>query len=230
MDTAATGTRTAAHVIELKDPRFISSTFGFFALALLLTGVGTSLGFVLMNSNPEVFANPAIFYGAIILELILAFTSRAWSRRLPFGYAMFSFFALLSGFTLVPILMMAGAMGGIVMIAKALFASVSVFMAAALYGWTTNRNLLGMGGFLMMTLIGVIIMGVLGIFFPWNNITELVVSGFIIVLFAGFTMYDIQMIQRGPLTNPLLAAIALYLSFINIFVAVLRFMIAMGRD
>jgi len=224
-------TQSYDNTLQVKDPSFLSSTFGFFALALLSTAVGTWGGFMLMGSNPQLFTNPFVFYGAIVVELILAFTSHSWSRNLPSGYAMFVLFTLLSGFTLVPLLALAGATGGAMFIAKALFASVSVFLAAALYGWTTQRNLLGMGGFLMMTLFGVIILGILGIFFPWNNTVELVVSGFTILLFAGFTMYDMQMIQRGPLTNPLLAAIALYLSFINIFVSVLRFMIAMsGRD
>jgi len=217
--------------IQTSNPDFLASTMGFFALALLITGSGTFAGFYLWGSNPELFNNPMIFYGAIVVELILVFTSHTWSQRLPMGYLMFALFALLSGFTMVPILAFAGAAGGAAMIGKALFSSVAVFLAAALYGWTTHRNLLGMGGFLMMALIGVIILGILGIFFPWGNTMEIIVSGFAVLLFAGFAMYDMQRIKGANYLNPLVAAIGLYLSFINIFISILRLMIAMGgRD
>jgi len=219
-----------SHVVEIKDPGFMSTTFGFFALALLITAGGTFSGLYLMSSNPAVFNNPLIFYGAVIVELILVFTSHAWSRNLPFGYGMFSLFAFLSGFTLVPILVFAGAAGGAALIVKALISSVSVFAAAALYGWVTHRNLQGMGGFLMMALVGVIIMSILGIFFPWNNAMEIGISGFTILLFAGFTMYDVQRLQRSEVLNPLLAAISLYLNFINLFVSMLRLLTALNRD
>jgi len=220
---------THSHVIDVNDPKFLSSAFGYFALALLMTAGGAFLGFWMLANNPNLIVNPFILYGAIIAELVLVFTSHLWSRNLPFGYGMFMLFSLLSGFTLMPILLLAGATGGAAIIIKALISSVSVFAAAALYGWTTDRNLVGMGGFLMMTLFGLIVLGILGIFFPWSNTIELVVSGFTVVLFAGFTMVDIQRIQKTPGLNPLLAAMSLYLNFINIFTSILRFMMAMNN-
>lgn len=218
------------NAIDLKSPGFMGSVFGFFALALLVTTSGTFTGFWLAGTNPALFSNPVLFYGAIILELIMAFTAHRWSREVPLGYAVFGFFAFLSGFTLVPILAVAGAVGGAMMIVKALFASVCVFAAAGLYGWTTKTNLLGMGGFLFMALIGLIAISVLGIFIPWSNTMEMVISGGAILLFSGFVMYDIQVLQRTNLANPLLGAILLYINFINIFVSILRFMLAFGRD
>lgn len=217
------------NAVNVQEPGFLASVFGYFALALLITAGGTFGGFWLAGNNPEVFTNPVIFYGAIVVELILAFTAHSWSKNLPFGYGMFTFFALLSGFTLVPLLALAGATAGAVMIGKALFATVCVFAACAIYGWTTKRTLLGMGGFLFMALIGLIVISVLGIFFPWGNTMELVISGAGILLFSGFVMYDIQLLQRTNLVNPLLGAIFLYISFINLFAMILRFMLAMGN-
>jgi FtsH-binding integral membrane protein len=170
-----------------------------------------------------------LIWVVIIAELALAFTAHKWSATLPMGYWLFSLFAFLSGLTLVPILAMAGAIGGATIIMRALVASVSVFAAAALYGHVTNRNLLGMRGFLMMSLFGVIAISILGIFIPWSNSFEIIISGGIVVLFAGFTMYDIQLIKSHPGLNPLLAAILLYINFINIFTAILRLLIAFNR-
>ena len=216
--------------IEIQKPGYLSAVFGFFGLALLVTASGVFSGFWFASSYPEIFSNPLLYYGAIITELILAFTAHSWSKKLPVGYLMFFLFAFLSGFTLVPILALAGAIGGATMIGKALFSSVCVFTAAALFGWTTEKNLIGIGGFLFMALMGLIVVSVLGIFFPWNNTMELVVSGFGVLLFSGFVIYDIQVLQRTQLINPLLGALMLYINFINIFVSVLRFMIALGRE
>jgi len=219
------------HALNSYESGYLASVYGYFALALLITAAGTFGGFWLAGNNPELFVNPAIFYGAIVIELILAFTAHAWSRNLPFGYGMFIVYALLSGFTLVPLLALAGATGGAMMIVKALFAATCVFVACAAYGAVTNRNILGMGGFLFMAIMGLIAISIIGIFIPWGNTMEIIVSGAGILIFSGFVMYDIQVIQRTNLASPLLGAIMLYISFIGLFANVLRFMIAFGgRD
>ena len=220
---------SSPQVAAVSDPSFLSTTFAFFGLALAVTCTGVYAGFLMMVSSPELFSNPLVFYGAVLVELILVFTSRSWSERLPFGYALFALFALLSGFTLVPILLVAGAAGGVTLVFKALISTVSVFGAAALYGWTTHRNLQGLGGFLFMALIGLIVMGIVSIFLPWSNTLEMVVAGVTIVIFAGFTMVDVQRLQRFQTGNPLIAAIALYLNFINLFISILRLMMAFGN-
>ncbi len=218
-------------VITIQDPGFFASTMGYFALALLITCGGTFGGFSLLSAFPELFMNPLVFYGAFAAEILLVWTSRSWSKNLPLGYGMFVLYATLSGFTLVPILALAGAVGGVGMIMKALFASVCVFGACALYGWTTHRNLQGMGGFLMMSLLGLITVSILGIFFPWSNTMEMVVAGTGVLIFSGFTMYDLQNLQKGMYSNALVAAIHLYLDFINLFVSLLRLMLAFtSRD
>lgn len=216
-------------VITVKDSSFLSTTLAFFALALMITAVGTYTGFFLISS--EMIMNPAFYYLAIIGELILVITANSWSQKLPFGYGMFALFAFLSGFTLVPILGFAGAVGGAPLIMKALISSVSVFTAAALYGWTTHRSLQGLRGFLMMSLIGILLLSLLSFFFPWNNSMELIVSSVTVLIFAGFTMVDIQNLENNYLKNPLLSAISLYLNFINLFTSIVRILIAMkGRD
>jgi uncharacterized protein len=219
--------RHHGQTVETKSPGFMSATFALFGLSLLVSSGGVFFGFFLSQAYPAVFANPIVFYGAMIVELILIFTSHKWSDSLPLGYGMFGLFAFLSGLTLVPILAMAGAVGGATLIFRALIASTATFGAAALFGRVTSVDLSGMRGFLMTALIGLIIMSVLGIFIPWGNTMEIVVSGGMIILFAGFTMYDIQKIKTMPGLNPLMAAIRLYLDFINLFIGFLRLLMAL---
>lgn len=204
----------------------VSGAFAFFAVGLLISALGVWVG---IQFAPQFALNRGLMYGAMIIELILIFTTHAWSNKYPLGYGMFALFTFLSGITLVPILLVAGAVGGMAIVMRALIASAATFGACALYARTTTRNLLGLGGVLFIALIGLIIMSVIGIFIPWNNTTEMFVSGALILVFAGFTMYDIQTITRIPGINPLVAGIRLYLDFINLFVAFLRLFIAFNN-
>jgi len=80
----------------------------------------------------------------------------------------------------------------------------------------------------MMSLIGMIITGIIGIFIPWGNSIELVYSWFGVVLFAGFTMYDIQKLKKYPENMYIQAALQLYLDIFNLFLYILR-AISAGR-
>ena len=213
--------------IDLSKPGFLSGAFAFFGLALLMSALGVWVGF---TYAPFLFVSRGMMFAAIAVELILVFTVRIWSNKYPLGYWMFTLFAFISGLTLVPILAMAGAVGGIALVLRALVASTATFGACALYARVTTRNLLGMGGFLMISLVGLIVMGIIGIFIPWNSGMEIVFSGAAILIFSGFTMYDIQRISKMPKMSSLLAGMRLYLDFINLFVSFLRLLIAFGRD
>jgi len=209
---------------------FISKVFLFFGGAIGLSALGVWGGLLLAQSNPELFMNPVIFYGAIVVELILAFSVGIWSKKLPMGYVIFSAFALLSGFTLAPLLFLAGAIGGVSIILKAFIATVCMFAASALFGWATKKDLSSMGGILFTTLIGLIVVGILNIFIQ-SSVLEITLSGVGVVLFSAFTAYDIQNIKsRYPDHMFLAAAMGLYLSFINLFVSILRLLLAFAQD
>lgn len=222
-----TGSDRSEMPARMVNPSMLSGAFTFFGLALAVSAVGVWLGF---EYFAVVFQTQGAMFAAIAVQLVLAFTSHIWSAKLPFGYFMFALFALITGLTLVPILALAGSVGGSALILKGLLATTATFLACALYAKTTQRNLLGMGGFLMMSLVGLIIISILGIFWPWNSTMEIIVSSFSIILFAGFTMYDVQRVMATPGLNPLLAGISLYLNFINLFISFLRLLIAMRGD
>ena len=81
-----------------------------------------------------------------------------------------------------------------------------------------------------MGLIGLIITGVIGIFLPWGNTMEMVYSGFGVLLFSAYTMYDFQKIKAYPADAAIDAALAIYLDIFNLFLMVLRFLMSMNRN
>lgn len=117
-------------------------------------------------------------------------------------------------------------------IARAFFITAIVFGSMSMVGYTTKRDLTGMGHFMMMGLWGVIIASVLNIFLHSSGL-QLVVSILCVVIFTGLTAYDTQMIKglyyqaasdRTYLAKAaIMAALRLYLDFINLFIQMLQF-------
>jgi len=115
-------------------------------------------------------------------------------------------------------------------IAKVFFITAATFGAMSLYGYTTKRDLTGMGNFLMMGLIGLVIASIINIFF-YNGMLEFIISIVGVLIFTGLTAYDTQKIKESyseaygadVLTkNAVMGALSLYLDFINLFMMLLR--------
>jgi FtsH-binding integral membrane protein len=216
-------------VIKAAEPTFLSKVMFFFGLALLTSAAGSFVGFNYWI--PLFIANPAIIWMLFAAELMLMFTARLWSARKPVNYILFVLFAFVTGLTLVPILVSTiMEFGGPALIIKALLATTLTFAAAAILGWVTGRNLMGLSGFLFFSLLGMIIVSLVGIFIPWGNTFEMVFSGFGVVIFGAYTMYDIQRLKIFPDDRPIDAALMLYLDIFNLFIYILRLMSAGRRN
>jgi len=175
----------AAQRLEEFAPTFFGKVMFYFALAILVSTVGVWFGFTYLL---EMFiANQSLIWVVFIAELALIITSSKWSTKRPINYILFSLFALLTGITITPLLLMATVIGGIGIVIKALLATFLMFTAAGVIGYTTKKSLEGMRGFLFISLIGMIIVGVIGIFIPWGSTFEMIYAGIGVLLFTGDT-------------------------------------------
>lgn len=215
---------TLSHAVPQSDT-FFGRVMGYFAYAVGLTAVGTFYAPFFLAGKPA-----WIMYALFAVALGLTFSAQWWMQKRPMNMVIFSALAVIMGITVYPLLSLAGAVGGIGLIAQALFASTAMFVAAGIIGATTKKDLSGMGKFLMLAIIGLIIVSVLQIFFH-STMMEFVISGVGIILFSAWTAYDFQQIQHYPDNMAMEAGFSLYLNFFNLFTSVLRFMLAfMGDD
>jgi FtsH-binding integral membrane protein len=118
-------------------------------------------------------------------------------------------------------------------ITRVFFITAASFGALSLYGYTTKRDLTGMGSFLLMGLFGIIIASVVNIFVA-SSMLQFIVSVVGVLIFAGLTAWDTQrlkndyiygyaaqggdMAERAAITG----ALSLYLNFINLFTLLLQ--------
>ncbi|MDC9822357.1 Bax inhibitor-1/YccA family protein [Devosia sp. ZB163] len=115
-------------------------------------------------------------------------------------------------------------------IAKVFFISAATFGAMSLYGYTTKRDLTGIGNFLIMGLIGLIIASIVNIFLA-SSMLEFAISAIGVLIFVGLTAYDTQKIKESYdeglgsevlHKSAVMGALSLYLDFINLFLMLLR--------
>jgi uncharacterized protein len=118
-------------------------------------------------------------------------------------------------------------------IVQVFFITAATFGALSLYGYTTRRDLSGMGSFLFMGLIGIIIASLVNLFLHLSAL-QFVISIVGVLVFAGLTAWDTQRLkneyiygyasaggdvaERAAITG----ALSLYLNFINLFTLLLQ--------
>ena len=173
--------------------------------------------------------NPDILWGLIIAELVLVIALSAAINKLSLSVAtiMFILYSLVNGVTLsfIFVLYEWGTITTVFLITAAMFG------AMALFGYTTKKDLSGIGRFLLMALIGIIIATVVNIFVKSESF-DLILSYVGVLIFAGLTAYDTQKIKEmcynvdyadaSAQKLALLGALSLYLDFINLFLYLLR--------
>lgn len=117
-------------------------------------------------------------------------------------------------------------------IATTFFATAAAFAGLSLYGYTTKKDLSGFGTFLIMGLIGILVAMLINIFVG-STVLQLAISILGVLIFAGLTAYDTQMLknQYYQLQGTdfvgkavVLGALSLYLDFINMFQFLLSFL------
>lgn len=106
-----------------------------------------------------------------------------------------------------------------------------VFGIFAMIGFFTHMDLTKIGTYLMMGLLAVIVLLVFNLFIPSDSF-QIFISIISILVFLGFTAYDVQKIKQLEFTMEednlaIYGALQLYLDFINIFLDLLRLF---GKD
>jgi hypothetical protein len=120
-----------------------------------------------------------------------------------------------------------------VSIAQTFFAVAAAFMGLSLWGYTTKRDLSGMGSFLIMGVVGIFVAMLINLFLR-SPALDLAVSAIGVLIFAGLVAYDTQKIKsiyfavaghgEAMAKTAVLGALRLYIDFINMFLFLLRFM------
>ncbi len=217
---------------------FIRSVYNWMAIGLALTGV---VAFYVSHSEPMlrlILGNKIIFFGLIIGELGLVFylSARIQKMEATTATALFLLYSVLNGATLSTVFLAYTASS----IASTFFVCAATFGACSVYGMVTKRDLTGVGQFMFMGLIGIIIATIVNIFIQ-SSAMSMMISYLGVFIFIGLTAYDTQQLKTMALTQPdgldagvvrkgaIIGALKLYLDFINMFLFLLH-ILGVSRD
>jgi FtsH-binding integral membrane protein len=237
---ARTGYRTDQVAIDAGLRAYMIRVYNYMTAGVALTGlvawltfsaavVQTGAGLQLTAFGQAVFQSP-LMWVLVLAPLGLVFAISFGINRMQPATALMLFFvyAGLLGVSLASIFLMYTGTS----ITRVFFISAATFGALSLWGYTTKRDLTGVGSFMFMGLIGIIIASLVNIFLRSSGL-DWAISVIGVVVFAGLTGWDTQRIKEmyDPMDDgtiggrkAVMGALSLYLDFINLFLMLLRLM------
>jgi FtsH-binding integral membrane protein len=209
---------------------FMRGVYWWMSAGLSLTALVAWMVFESESIQELVYANEFVFIGFILAQLGMVIYLSARVQKLSGSTAttLFMIYSALTGVTFSVFLMAYNMPSS----ATGCFIPAGTFGATSVYGMVTKRDLTGVGGFMMMGLIGIIIASIVNIFMQ-NDMVYMVISYIGVIVFVGLTAYDTQRLrvmgESVPADDPeavrrgtIMGALALYLDFINLFIMMLR--------
>jgi len=189
-----------------------------------------SAGQFLTSTGYALFVSPlkwAVIFAPLVMVFVISFgiqrLSPSTARLLFFG------FSALMGLSLASIFLVYTHTS----IVRVFFITAAAFGALSLWGYTTKRDLTGMGSFLIMGLFGVIIASLVNLFVA-SSMLQFIVSIVGVLVFAGLTAWDTQRLKNDYIYGyaggggevaeraAVMGALSLYLNFINLFMLLLQ--------
>jgi hypothetical protein len=222
---------TSPQLASVRDERvsaFLSKVYGWMFVGLLITS-GVAFG---VASSPALIEtlmrNRLLFWGLLFAQLGLVFylSARVDKVAPTTAAGLFVLYSALVGVTSSVIFLIYTSSS----ITQTFVVTAGMFGATAVFGTVTKRSLAGMGQFLFMGLIGLIIAMIVGIFWH-SDALQFVISVVGVLVFTGLTAWDAQRLKQMAVALPdgrvgsyaVVGALSLYLDFINLFFFLLRF-------
>ena len=214
---------------------YMIKVYNLMAMGLLITGVAAWGAFQLAIVDGQltsfgtlIYASPfkwVVIFAPLALVFFLSF--RIQNMRPATAQLTYWIYAALVGVSLGSIFLIYTHTS----IVRVFFITAASFGALSLWGYTTNRDLTGMGSFLIMGLFGIIIASLVNIFLV-SSMMQWIISVVGVLIFAGLTAYDTQRLKseyiHGAMDgdvmerSAIMGALSLYLDFLNLFTMLLQ--------
>ena len=211
---------------------FMLSVYNYMGLGLAITGLVA----LAVASSPAIympiFTTPLKWVVILApLGFVMFLSARIQAMSVSAAQLTFWLFAAVMGVSMASIFLVFTGES----IARVFFVTAATFGAVSLYGYTTKRDLSGMGSFLFMGLIGIVIASLVNIFIG-STALQFAVSVIGVLVFTGLTAWDTQRLKEQYLSGlqyagadiagktAVMGALSLYLNFINLFTMLLQLM------
>lgn len=210
------------HTIQARRSPYAKFFSALFAGLLVAT-----LGLYVGQSIPR-----GLFLPLVLVEFIMIFMMVFARKRKAIGFPLMFAFMFISGATLYPAISYYISLLGADAVLRAFGITAFSFGAIAIYTMVSKRDFSFLGSFLFVSIIALIGLQILNLFFPANGTAQLILSAFGIFIFVGYTLYDFSRLTLHGFTDreiPFLV-VCIYLDFVNLFLYILEFLGVLSRD
>ncbi len=209
-----------------RERAFFRSVYSWMFIGLLVTALASTFVVFSPALQELVVFNRLVVMVLFFAEIgIVIYASAALKRLSPQAAALcFLAYSFLTGLTLSVILFVytSGA------IMQAFVVTAGMFGAMSAWARVTKRNITGWGSFLFMGVIGLILCGLVNIFIA-STALDMTIATLGVFIFTGLVAYKPQSLRQlatagGPQgqTYAIYGALSLYITFINLFLSILR--------
>ena len=214
-----TNSRSEAQIVS-----FVKETYKLFAASMMAGAAGAYVGVPLAASISGLIW--PLFFLEIGLLIGLQFVKNKPGINLLVMFA----FVFVTGLTTAPLLAYTlGMNGGGAIVGNAFAMTAVVFGAMSFFAIKSTKDFTGYGKPLMIALFVIIGFSILNMFLG-NPMIQIIIAGAVVILFSILVIYDTQNIMNGAYQTPIDGAIALYLDFLNIFIALLQLFGIFGNE
>lgn len=192
------------------------------------------LGFSMLFTMGGALVAPRLGPGAFWISLIGSIGSLIalffLKDKSPINLGLFYAFSVAEGLLLGIVVEQYFAAGMGMVVVNAAATTAALVLALSAYAWTTKRDLSGIGSFLTIALIGVIIASLINMFLIRAPMFSLLISAATAVIFSGFILYDMQRLRgaKGGTGDAIMFAVAIYLDIFNLFLSLLQILGFLG--
>jgi FtsH-binding integral membrane protein len=206
---------------------FFNAVYAWMAVGLAVTAAAAWL----VSQSQLVYMTGGRAFGVAFLlgAAVLSFAIQGAAMRLSAAAAtgLFILYAALIGFAIAPIFLIYK----MATIVAAFVMTGGVFGVMSVYGFVTKRDLTSMGSFLVMAVVGLFLASLVNIFWA-NNALSWIITYAVLAVFIGLTAYRTQQLKEIALQlsgnadmaarYAIIGSLSLYISFINMFMSILR--------
>jgi len=207
---------------------FMRKVYNNMSLALLISALSAFITAIIPGLLQTIMTHKILFYIVAFAPVIYLFAVGGKIMTMTSGAAKRSLviFSAIMGVSLSYILVVfTGAS-----IVQTFLITACIFLSMSLYGYTTKKDLSGMGSFLMMGFIGIFFASILNLLFK-SGAMSFIINIMAVIIFTGLAAWEnqkLKMLYQANHTNSettdkiaVIGALNLYMSFINLFMSLL---------
>jgi uncharacterized protein len=204
--------------------RFVSKVYSALSMSLLWSAIVCGVGISIFKEMPEaeLMRTRMVIW---VVQAVLILASMFIRMQGTFGWIFLSAFVSVTGLALAPILIGVEQRHGIYTIGAALGLTGSIFLTLTGYVRYSGKDFSYLGGFLWMATIGLLLTGLLFMFFPqWRSQVNFWYSGIGALIFCGWILYDTSAVTRQYYreNNVPGAVLNLFIDIVQLFLYLLR--------